>query len=1024
MSRTILVIALALAIFSPSANAIGHTSHRPTPTRHPIIGDGGLSRGEGAGGEVRAVAALFRRLTQHEKLTMLTGTGFTTQPIPRLGIPALAMADGPRGVRGGQDGTFGNATQFLEPIAMAATWNPEVINTVGKALGEETLNKGTGARVILGPCVNIERSPLGGRDGESFGEDPYLAGQIAVGYIRGVQSTGASACIKHFACNNEEIDRDYVNALVDERALREIYLPAFQAGIQQGNAWTLMASYNKINGYHATANHYLMTEILRNEWGFQGIAMSDWGAVHETDGVVNAGLDLEMPGGEHLTESKLADALRNGHITQAQIDIAVKHILWSIVRCGLMNGPHKPNHANIDSQPHRDANFNAALEAMVLLKNDGAALPLNRKHIGSLAVIGPLADVDNPGIGGSSSVSASHFVKPLTGIKQAAPNVDIRYAPGCGITGGATRLPNIIPASVLTPTGAMPTALGRHVATSDDTTHGLTGDYFANAELKGRPVVTRIDPAVDFDWAKTKPAPGLPQEHFSVRWSGTLTAPKTGTYELGVNVDDGVRVYIDGQLIVDHWTEGNAAPTQTGTVDLVAGHSYKIRVDYYQAAGDASIRLAWLLPGETAPGIDDAVAAASHADAAVVFVGTAGFIEGEGFDRHSTDLPGHQADLIRAVAAVNKRTIVVISSGGPITMGEWIGDVPGVIQSWNAGQETGRAIAGILFGDIDPSGKLPMTIGKRREDYADYGNFPGKNGRVKYAEGIFVGYRHFDHARVEPQFPFGYGLSYTTFRYHDLKLSPPSVASAGNLTATLSVTNTGHRFGKEVVELYTHDPNPRVAKALRELKGFQKIALNPGQTKSVTFTLTPKDLAYVDPAHKCWRADPGTYEVQIGSSSRDIRLTGLITMAKSYVLTIPGMGNGAAGLDEGYAAGRPATASSTQEKLAPANAVDGDPSTRWGSEFSDPQWLAVDLGQTRTIRRVKLQWEDAYASAYDVQVSLDGKDWTTVCSKNNGHGYIEELRFAPVKARHVRIYCRRRGTVWGDSIISFGVFGK
>lgn len=1009
MIRICLAAALLFAV-SPAIAAPQSTSRIPQQNSSPSrVGRGGEERAGVGSALERRVDALFRKLTEHEKLAMLSGTGFTTQPVPRLGIPALAMVDGPRGVRGGPDNMYGPSTQFLEPIAMAATWNPSLIAGVGKSMGEEVQNKGGGAKVLLGPCVNIERSPLGGRDGESFGEDPWLAGRIAVGYIDGVQSTGAAACIKHFACNNEEVDRDFVNVLVDERTLREIYLPAFQAGIVDGHAWTLMASYNQVNGYHAAANEYLLTDVLRHDWGFDGIAMSDWGAVHETDGTINAGLDLEMPGGSFLTADKLAAALQKGHISQAEIDLSVKRILRTIIRTGLMDNPQKPNHALVDSPAHRKANFQAASEAMVLLKNAAQALPLSRREIRSLAVVGPMANAVNHGIGGSSYVEPTYFVTPLDGIKKlVGSTVDVRYALGCTLTGGAVRFPNVVPTDVLTPESGIG--------------HGLSASYYANGDLKGKPFLTRTDAAIDFDWSNNPPAPGASREHYSVRWTGTLTPPATGKYVFGLNSDDGARLFVDDQPVIDHWEDGDGVDSYTGSVDLVAGKPCKVRLEYYQDEGDASVRLSWLKPGESSPGIQQAVAAAAHADAAVVFVGSSG--EGEGSDRSSMDLPGSEADLIKAVAAVNRRTIVVVSSGGPCAMADWIGDVPAVLQSWNAGQETGNAVAGILFGDIDPSGKLPMTIGMRREDYADYGNFPGVNGRVRYAEGIFVGYRHFDHAGIKPLFPFGYGLSYTTFRYHDLRFSSTTLRPSGTITASLLVTNTGAYEGKEVVELYTHDPAPKIAKAVRELKGFVKVDLNPGQTKTVSFTLTPAAVAYCDVRRKAWRADAGDYDALIGSSSRDIRLTGTFLLTADYVKPVPDMGDWSATLDEGYASHRSATASSTQDNLVPSNAVDGDPSTRWGSQFSDPQWLAVDLGRTRHVSRVKIWWEDAYAKSYQIQVSMDGKTWSTVYATTNGRGYKEQKHFAPVGARWVRVYCTERGTDWGDSIYSFGVFGK
>lgn len=812
---------------------------------------------------------LFGRLTQDEKLSLLTGTGFATPAIPRLGVPAMEMCDGPKGVRGGDPANTGPATLFLEPMAMAATWDPAAIYRVGVSLGEEAANKGIGARILLGPCINIMRSPLGGRSGEGFGEDPYLVSRMAVAYIRGVQSTGVAACVKHYAVNNEEGDRMTVDARVDERTLREIYLPGFQASVEEGHAWAIMAAYNQINGHYATANHYLLTEILRHQWGFDGVAMSDWGAVHETDGVVNAGLDLEMPGGAYLTVQKLQASLAAGRITQDSIDIAVHHILRTIIRVGLLDGPMHPDHTVVNEPSHRKANFDAATEAMVLLKNDHGVLPLDRKRIRTIAVLGPTADSVWKGIGGSSSLDPIRFVTPLDAIRASAgKSVNVIYAACPGI-GGQGTFGQSIDTSFLTPSQGQPGE------------HGLTGEYFANDHLGGDPALVRNDPVMDMNWDTTSPAPSIPRTYFSARWTGTLTPPATGHYIFGFNADDGCRLIIDGVAVIDYWQQQDNSTPRTGSIDLVAGRAYPLTIEYYQVLGAANIHLGWVQPGGLQSSVSDSVAAARQADVALVFVGGS-FDEGEGHDRASMDLYGGQDALINAVAAVNKNTVVIVSSGGPCLLAGWIGQVRGVLQAWNAGQEAGDAVAAILFGDVNPSGKLPCTFAVRREDYADYGHFPGVNGVSDYKEGIFVGYRHFDSAHIAPLFPFGYGLSYTTFRYGGLKVSPAAISAAGTVNVTLTVKNTGKREGREVVELYIHDPHPLVEKAVRELKRFAKVDLDPGSARTVAFQLTPRDFTYFDTVHERWHADQGIYNIDIGASSRDIRLQGSVALRADY----------------------------------------------------------------------------------------------------------------------------------------------
>lgn len=655
------------------------------------------------------VGDLFSRLTQDEKLSLLSGTGFTTQPIPRLGAPAMAMADAGQGVRGGQDSTLGPATAFPAGVEMASTWDTNLLWRIGQAIGVEARNKGSGVQVLLGPAVNIHRSPLGGRNAEYFSEDPFLAARLDVAYIRGMQSTGVSACLKHFACNNQETDRKDVNVIVGERALREIYLPAFKAGVQEGGAWCVMSSYNKVNDFHASANPYLLTEILKKEWGFDGMVMSDWHGVHET-GVVQTGNDLEMPTGKYMSVPNLKAALANGSITQAAVDDSVHRILRTIVRVGLLNGPTHPDMSQVNSLAYQQLALEVAENGIVLLKNQRNLLPLDRTRIKSIAVIGEDATNMQVGALGSPEVHPLHTVEFLDGIKARANPVTLYYA---------------------------------------------SSSYAA------------------------------------------------------------------------------------------------------------------------------AIAAAEKSDVAVVCVSTKR-MEGEGHDRPSMDLPDQQSDLIRAVAAVNKKTVVVLNNGTPVTMTNWLNRVSAVIETWFPGQEGGTALAAILFGDVNPSGKLPDTLAANRDDYPDAGNFPGKNLEVHYTEGIYVGYRHFDKADIKPLFPFGYGLSYTTFSYKHLQLSNANLSPNGSVMASVDITNTGKRPGEEVPELYIHALHPNIDRPVRELKGFAKVALAPGETKIVDFTVTSRDLAYFDvPGHQ-WKADVGEYEIEVGASSRDIRLKTPLRLVSTF----------------------------------------------------------------------------------------------------------------------------------------------
>ena len=942
---------------------------------------------------------LFGRMTQDEKLGFLTGTGFTSQPVPRLSVPALSMADAGQGVRGGENSTQGPATQFPSGVTMASSWDPDLVGRIGRAIGEEALNKGTGVQMLLGPAVNIQRSPLGGRNSEYFSEDPFLAGRLAVGYVDGMQSTGCAACVKHFACNNEEVDRFSVNVTVDERTLREIYLPAFETAARDGHAWSVMASYNRLGGFYATANKYLLTDILKEDWDWNGLVVSDWGAVHET-GVVQAGNDLEMPGGAYVTHDKAARALKSGRLTQAAIDDSVKRVLRADIRVGLLDPPRVPDHSLVNSPAHRKLAYDAACEGIVLLKNRNGILPLDAGTLKSIAVIGPGAKGMQFGSQGSPSVQPFYALQPFEGIKtRVGAGITVNYGVG-------------LPIGTPVPASALNSPAGRQ--------GGLQGEYFANRNLSGPPALTRTDPALQFDWSHDAPAAGVPRTNFSARWTGTLTAQAAGHYALALTGDDGYRLFLDGKQVVDHWFEGGVS-TQTVNADFAAGSLHTLRIEYFQAGGEASLRFDWVLPGGSS--FADATDAARRSTVAVVVVTTAG-TEGEGQDRPSMALPGDQDALIAAVVAANPKTIVALNNGTPVLM-PWLAAVPGVVEAWFPGDEGGHALASILFGDVNPSGKLPTTLAARREDYPDFGHFPGLNGQVTYAEGIYVGYRHFDKAKIAPLFPFGYGLSYTTFKYGALRLSRPLLSPAGTVSAMVAVTNTGRREGAEVVELYVHDPSPKIAKEVRALKGFGKVSLLPGQTKTVALTLKPRDLAYCDVPGKQWKADAGIYQLQVGASSRDIRGQASLRLGQDYTEAIPRMGAPGAPLRDlnDLAYKRPATASSVQQAdTAASNVTDGDDSTRWSSNFADPQWVAIDLGKPVTIDHVHLVWEDAYASVYSVQVSTDSLHWTDVSHTENGTGDPETLRFAPVAVRYVRVYGTKRATKFGYSLFSVEVY--
>ena len=676
-------------------------------------------------------------------------------------------------------------------MLLAASWDVDLASRIGTGVATEALNKGTGGQMVLGPGLNILRSPLGGRSGEYIGgEDPYLDSRMAVAYVKGVQQTGCAACMKHYTCNNQEFLRGIIDVHVDERALREIYTPAFIAAAREAKVWAVMTAYNKVNGAHCSANWYLLKDILDGEAGFDGLVMTDWFSVGSTLGI-NDGCDLEMPNDAYTKPELIKRALAQGDLTQENVDDAVRRVIRTIIRVGLMDQPRRPDPSQINTAAHRQLSLEAAEKGIVLLKNEHAALPLDPAQIHSIALIGPACKQWQMGTHGSAYVDPVQSVSAYDGIvaraAQAESGVKITYAYGYDDHGdGEHYTGSVVPSSALQP--------------ASGGGNGLTAEYFDGYDFSHPPVSTRLDPTAELKATRQElESAGIKSDHFSVRWTGTLTAPVTGTYRMNLSVNlekSGARLYVDDKLIQDIWP-GFDGSNIKGLVDLTAGQSYKLRVEYVNVADANSFRLTWLPPGQDL--FKEATDAARQADVAVVFVGTRADDEEEFRDRESMDLPGVQNDLIRAVAAANPRTVVVLNNGGPVLVSNWIDQVPGVIEAFFPAESGGTALASILFGDISPSGKLPYTIGKTREDYPDFGHYPVRADTfhlthpggdlagavsgspvVEYPEGIYVGYRSFDKKGIAPSFPFGHGLSYTSFQYGHLKLSEPIDGAGGS----------------------------------------------------------------------------------------------------------------------------------------------------------------------------------------------------------------------------------------------------
>lgn len=675
----------------------------------------------------RDIKKLISQMTLEEKASLCSGLDFWhLKGIERLGIPSIMVSDGPHGLRkqdekGDHVGIYNSvpATCFPSAAGLASSWNRELVEKVGAALGEEC--QAEGVSVLLGPGANIKRSPLCGRNFEYFSEDPYLSSEMAASHIKGVQSQGVGTSLKHFAANNQEHRRMSVDAVVDERTFREIYLASFEGAVKKGKPWTVMCSYNKINGEYASENKYLLTDILRDEWGFEGFVVSDWGAVNERVKGLEAGLDLEMPSSFGIGDQKIVEAVKEGKLSEEVLDRAVERILNIIFKAV----DNRKENATYDKEEHHRLAREVARECMVLLKNEDNILPLKRQ--GTIAVIGEFARKPRYQGGGSSHVNPTKLDDIYEEIKKSAgDNVRVIYAQG-------------------------------------------------------------------------------------------------------YNVD---KDEVDESLL------------------------------------------------------EEAKRVAKEADVAVIFAGLPERYESEGYDRQHMRMPENHCALIEGVAEVQPNVVVVLSNGSPVEM-PWLDKVKGLLEAYLGGQALGGAIADLLFGDANPSGKLAETFPKKLSDNPSYLNFPGEGDRVEYREGVFVGYRYYDKKGIEPLFPFGYGLSYTTFEYSDLTISKKEMLDTETVTVSVKVKNTGEMAGKEIVQLYVRNVESTVIRPEKELKGFEKVELKPGEEKTVTFELDKRAFAYYNVDIRDWHVETGEFEILIGKSSRDIVLKDKILVKSTVTVRKP-----------------------------------------------------------------------------------------------------------------------------------------
>ncbi|MGA3088169.1 MAG: glycoside hydrolase family 3 C-terminal domain-containing protein [Terriglobales bacterium] len=792
------------------------------------------------------VEGLLKQLSLEEKIDLIGGVNdFYIREAAHIGLPSLKMADGPFGVRNyGPSTTFGG-------MGLAATWDPELVARMGEVIGQDA--RARGVHFMLGPGVNISRSPSCGRNFEYFGEDPFLASRTAVAYIEGVQSEGVSATIKHYMGNNQEFLRHGADSLIDERTMREIYLPSFEAAVKEAHVGAIMDSYNLINGEHATQNGFLNNRVAKKEWGFEGIIMSDWDATYDGVEAANGGLDLEMPSGKFMNRATLLPAVNAGKVSQATIDDKVRRILRTAVRFGWLDRPQTDLSVPLDNQKGSEVALEAARSGMVLLKNDGNLLPLDKGKIRSLAVIGPDAYPAPVVGGGSAGVRPFAAVSYLEGLARYLPGSVVYYDRGVPSLG---ELADATPFST--------DAGGKQP--------GIQVEAFNNVNVSGEPAVRRTDQHINVDRSL---GDGVNQDHVSARWSGYFTARDAGQYLFfvqGPGEEGGYRLYLDGQLAIDSWELARALVSQT-RLPLASG-AHRIRFEYavHGSDGGPRVRVGIVRP-ETVVSAS-AKALASRVDAVVLAVGFDPDSESEGADR-TFQLPPAQDELIHQVADVNHNTIVVVTSGGAVDMNAWLGQVPALFESWYGGQEQGIALAQLLFGDYSPSGKLPVTFERRSEDNPTHDHYYPKAGEktVEYKEGIFVGYRYFDREPVKPQFPFGYGLSYTTFAYKNLAVTPALASGDRVVTLSFDVTNTGPRAGAEIAEVYVGEPNASVPRPVKELKGFLRVQLKAGETRRVSFPLDRRAFAYYNLNRHDWAVDATDFNIYVGGSSAQIALT-------------------------------------------------------------------------------------------------------------------------------------------------------
>lgn len=811
--------------------------------------------------DVRA-SDLVSRMTLDEKIAVLSGyNDFFLHPCERLGIPAIQMADGPLGVASW--GLFGRATAYPAALSLAASWNKELAQHTGEAFAREWRSRGI--HLMLAPGVNIYRSSKGARNFEYFGEDPYLTSAMSVALINAVQKGGVMPVIKHFAGNDQEFDRYNISTEVDERTLREIYLVPFEAAVKEAGVKAIMSGYNLLNGTYCSENRHLMS-ILRDEWGFKGMYMSDWGATNSTLGAIRNGLDLEMGSNDYLIADKLKPMLDSGKVKEEEIDEKVYHIYRACIEMGFFDRKQKIDSLTIYNKENNMAALNAAREGIVLLRNNSDILPLDRTKIRRIAVIGPTANPPvisdrkfrNDGIvygGGSSKVNPWYIRTDLDGIINAFPKAEILYNEGIS---NRFRRQLYEQSSFFTATGE----------------NGLDVTYYKNSDTKDI-AIQKTEARINNQWWGRPDIEGM-SDDFCIKWEGRVKVDRDDVLRFFTDAQGAYRLWVDDQMVTDAYSS-QSFHSGTAVLKVTKGQNVNIRLIYRSRnCSPAEMRLGYAYESDIR--FDEAEKIAKNSDVVICCLGLDGSIELESRDR-PFELPYGQDLLIKRLHAINPNIIAVIHAGGAVNISEWSEQIPAILHAFYPGQEGGVALGEIISGDTNPSAKLPFTWERKWEDSPAYGNYDETRAKRKiyYREGIFTGYRGFDRSGKLPLYPFGFGLSYTTFSYDSLQLKLIDEEKY-QVEATFRITNTGTRTGAEIAQLYVTDDKSSEPRPMKELKGFEKIKLAPGESRIVRILLDEKAFRYYNPKKKKWIVEHGTFTIHVGSSSADLPLSSRIQL--------------------------------------------------------------------------------------------------------------------------------------------------